>query len=416
MSNPLAIAAVTRALQTLLENEIKGSPLFKNLTPATNLVTVMPPDKARPNNNDSKLNLFLYQVNPSAHWRNNPPQGAPPLGLNLYYLLTSYGVGDDEIFGHHLLGLAMRILHDHPILKRDRFSFTDATYSQLDDSDLSEQIEHVRVSHQALSLEEISKIWSAFQSNYRLSVAYEASLVLINSERPNRVAPPLIAPSIDTRASSVVLRGLKLLRPRGATDDLLEPRITPSVRAGDTLLLEASGLASQIQLSLSGGRLEELTAQRERTINTSQITLHRLGYTFVVPDDLPVGRYTLTITLGEKVPRVEKRSLVICPVWELDTSVSPNPVYDAATKTLTLSIKSAPAVWPSQSVVFLLNSRSLPVTPPSKTTQLSVAANPVNAGETFWVRLRVDGIDSWLIDLTSDLPSFDERLQVEATP
>ena len=36
----------------------------------------------------------------------------------------------------------------------------------------------------AMSTEEISRLWTAFQTNYRLSTAYEASVVLIDSTRP----------------------------------------------------------------------------------------------------------------------------------------------------------------------------------------------------------------------------------------
>jgi hypothetical protein len=41
----------------------------------------------------------------------------------------------------------------------------------------------VRVTLQPLSLEEMSRLWSTFQTQYRLSVAYEVSVVLIDSAR-----------------------------------------------------------------------------------------------------------------------------------------------------------------------------------------------------------------------------------------
>ena len=42
----------------------------------------------------------------------------PPLALNLFYLLTAYGRDNDaqRPFSHMLLGRAMSILHDHPVL------------------------------------------------------------------------------------------------------------------------------------------------------------------------------------------------------------------------------------------------------------------------------------------------------------
>ena len=66
-------------------------------------MTTLPLDKARGNNNNNQLNLFLYQIARNAAWSNRdiPQQvkpgetGVPPLALNLYYLVTAYGRDDD---------------------------------------------------------------------------------------------------------------------------------------------------------------------------------------------------------------------------------------------------------------------------------------------------------------------------------
>src|SRR5437667_11903702 len=101
MSNALSIAAVTATLRRLLDSI--------NVTIETTLaqadITTRPPDKARDNESGNQLNLFLYQVLPNAAWRNmDIPQrtksgesAMPPLALNLYYMLTAYGNGNDDI-------------------------------------------------------------------------------------------------------------------------------------------------------------------------------------------------------------------------------------------------------------------------------------------------------------------------------
>src|SRR5262249_38283665 len=122
MSNGLAIAAVTATLQNLL---VKGITIENRLEDT--IVTIMPLDKARPaTETKNKLNLFLYHPMPRAASRNmdvaprsKPGEiSMPPLGLNLYYLLTAFGQNGDISgpFSHHLLGRAVSILHDHPIL------------------------------------------------------------------------------------------------------------------------------------------------------------------------------------------------------------------------------------------------------------------------------------------------------------
>ena len=50
----------------------------------------------------------------------------------------------------------------------------------------------IRITLQPLSIDDISKLWAGFQMQYRLSVAYEVAVVLIDSTRPTRAAPPVL--------------------------------------------------------------------------------------------------------------------------------------------------------------------------------------------------------------------------------
>src|SRR6266404_9156228 len=100
MSNALAIASVTAVLKDLLNNGL----IDHDITSAVGNVTVsaLSPDRIDTTslNQQSQLNLFLYQVTPNAGWRNVglPSRNAngdrtsnQPLALNLHYLLTAYG-------------------------------------------------------------------------------------------------------------------------------------------------------------------------------------------------------------------------------------------------------------------------------------------------------------------------------------
>lgn len=173
MSNALAIATVTSALRNLLMQVTTDLP--------DTVVTAKPPHKARSGQeHGNQLNLFLYQVAPNAAWQNNQPASqqshkSPPLALNLYYFLTAYGRDDEDILGHRLLGKAMVILHQHKVLHPQELKLA------LPGNELYQQSEQIRIAPHPLTPEELSKLWSVFQFPYGLSVAYQVSVVVINS-------------------------------------------------------------------------------------------------------------------------------------------------------------------------------------------------------------------------------------------
>ena len=53
----------------------------------------------------------------------------------------------------------------------------------LTNADLADQIEQIKIVPQVMSVEEISKIWSALQSQYRPTAVYKASVVLIETSK-----------------------------------------------------------------------------------------------------------------------------------------------------------------------------------------------------------------------------------------
>jgi len=71
---------------------------------------------------------------------------------------------------------------------------TAQSVEYLEQSDLADQVESVRLSPLSLNLEEMSKLWSVFfQTPYALSVVYQASVVLIQSEAATQAALPVRA-------------------------------------------------------------------------------------------------------------------------------------------------------------------------------------------------------------------------------
>ena len=187
MSNSLAIATVTAALQYILQTHITMDGL--------KIRAGFP--KAPVDNPTPEVSICLYRISSNPAFRNTdlPTRAAdgtqvlksPRVAIDLHYLLTCYGE-EQQLIPQQLLAAVMEILHAHPILSRQQIKQAVATQHSfiynLEQSDLADTlIEPVRLSWQDLPLEELTKMWSAFfqQIPYSLSIAYQASVVCITS-------------------------------------------------------------------------------------------------------------------------------------------------------------------------------------------------------------------------------------------
>ena len=255
----LAIGAVTKSIAELLGKKLNKPQLMGSSTPK---VTTLPPDDDRVDDNDG-VNLFLYRVSEdpfhkNMNWpgdRSNQGVRRPALCLNLYYLLTGYakksnGTAQDDVTAHQLLGNAMAVLHDHPVLNDIHDADFDADLNTQFQQELRDSFEKIKVTLLPNSMEEFSKIWTGLNKAYRLSVTYEVSLVqvapIVPASAPaaavqqigldvSPFAMPVIQslePSGGPAGSQVTLRG-KGFRVRGAStsvmiDDLAlsEPDLT----------------------------------------------------------------------------------------------------------------------------------------------------------------------------------------------
>lgn len=409
MSNALAIAAVTATLQSIVGRGVRADPELGDTT-----VSTLPLDKARVNNNTAnQINLFLYHVLPNATWTNMdlPRQvipgetGLPPLALQLYYLLTTYGRDNDvtQPFSHQLLGAAMSVLHDLPILSSQEIQA--GTSASLPRNDLAHQIERVRITLQPLSLEEVSKLWSGFQTQYRTSVAYEATVVLIESTRSPKTPVPVLTRGPDDRG---ITSQSDLLPPFPALDEAIPPKQQPSIRLGETLTLKGQHLdGSNTRIRFNNPNWSAPVEVAPNPGGTSQ------SLSVTVPNQpatWPAGFYTLAV-LVQRPGETFLRSTNELPL-SLAPSLTISPTNPAAGD-ITFTVTCSPEVRPSQRVELLLGNIPVAVNPfNSQTGSLSFKAKAVAQG-SYWVRLRVDGVDSWLVvDRSASPPSFDPSAQV----
>lgn len=193
MSNYLAIATATAGLVQVLQPAVEAD------VPGATVTTVRP-DGSGNGTPDIGVNLYLYQITPNAAFRNAdlPTRDSngdlvqrPRAALDLHYLLTFYG--DENRFEPQLvLGSVVRTMHAQPVLTREVIRAAKNANPELAKSNLEDEVELVKFSPIILSLEELSKLWSVFfQIPYTLCVAYQGSVVLIESEETPRAVLPV---------------------------------------------------------------------------------------------------------------------------------------------------------------------------------------------------------------------------------
>lgn len=205
MATALAIAGVTAILADLLQNGMVVNKVG-SLVGGDVKVSAFPPDRLAVDDQEPiQVNLFLYQVTYNSGWRNEglPARNSqgertanPPLALNLHYLLTAYGA--KYLNWEILLGYAMQVLHDTPILSRDAIRTALAPSpipagfpADLKTCELADQVEQIKIIPEVMNLEETSKIWTAMGAHYRPTAAYQVTVVLIESKRSMKAALPV---------------------------------------------------------------------------------------------------------------------------------------------------------------------------------------------------------------------------------
>jgi hypothetical protein len=424
MSNALAIAAVTTTLRHLLQQrfDTDGS---SNVT-----VTTKPPDKARDNSNGNQVNLFLYQTQINAAWRNMdiPTQvkpgetGQSPLALNLYYLLTAYAQNDDfpEPTSHRLLGQAMSVFHDHTILSSEDIK---AALTNLGEYDLYDQVERVRVTSQPLSMDELSKLWTTFQTQYRISAAYEVAVVLIESTRPTKVPLPVLARGVGDQG---VASQASLIPPYPALTAMNftaieEARLKlpayqasllqkPAASLGDSLTLTGYNLDGAVSVLFSHQQLDVpnpiAIAPSDQTPTELKLTLPGL------PTQWPAGFYTATAVVNQMGQERTSNglSLPLAPAIEAIAFKERDQTDPNKPNNVIVTVTCTPQVFVGQRVSLVLNTqnpalatiidRELPArNHPDQTSTLDFELGDIPVG-TYQVRprLRVDGVDSLIVN------------------
>ena len=196
MSDYRVLQDISLYLRRLLFESLSGNDSVASEFASENSISLDSPpriaDNSAPNADQARLSLYLYQVTPSAHLNNHPmiPAGPgrqqyPPLSLNLYYLLTPISQAPEDNLV--ILGRCLQVLAANSII---RANFLDSW--------LRPEPPEVRVTINPVSLEELTRVWNAFNETYRLSVCYLVQVVSIDSARTPQDEQPVVERLLDT--------------------------------------------------------------------------------------------------------------------------------------------------------------------------------------------------------------------------
>jgi hypothetical protein len=420
VSSALAIAGVTAVLKDLLNGGMIDHDIV-NIMGQNVVVSALAPDSIELVNEPTRrLNLFLHQATPNAAWRNvgYPSRnsageriGNPPLALDLHYLLTAYGTLDLE--AEVLLGYAMQVLHETPVLARAAIrkalgpaspvpvaGLLPAIYQTLQASDLADQIEQIKITPAVMNTEELSKLWAAFQAHYRPTAPYQVTVVLIESRKAARSPLPVLKRHVEARASMVPpfpeIESIKLLNSQIAAqlDELIELHGHDLDGSGHTLLL------TNPRLNIDT-RVDPAAAS-----DASMATFTLPNSTTDFPDGFPAGTYAATLQLvhgSDPMPRLTNQlPLSIAPRITAPLPTSVNLVNG----TLTLNPACEPGLRPDQRVSMILGGHEVLAEPINAVTKKPKFVFKNFSPGKYWVRLRVDGVDSRLIDYHANPPAF----------
>ena len=184
MADYTAIYSVGNSLAQYLGNSFP--PELKRQHPSVKFQLVASSQIAEEDqtNLDQVVTIFLHRITINENFRaatqiQDEPKKRPVLFLDLHYLITYWGT--DPQAEQTVLGWTMLQLQSTPILDN----------SILTPSNIWDPAETVQLVPADLSLEDILRIWDALGPKYRLSVAYIARVVRIDTGITP--GPPVVA-------------------------------------------------------------------------------------------------------------------------------------------------------------------------------------------------------------------------------
>jgi Pvc16 N-terminal domain/IPT/TIG domain len=409
MSDYLAVAGVSAVLRTLLTSALPNdgpatilgtSPGISSTSP--DLIVTGPGEQPR-------LNIFMYYASFNAALRNLglPAANAqglqvsnPPLALNLHYLVSAYGGNqfDPEI----LLAWAMQVFHETPVVPRqviqDALTGLGTATPEgtlIGASTLADQIEHIKITPETLTTEEIYRLWAAFQTHYRPTTSYRVSVVVIQRTRTFKSNLPV--------------------QQRTVTAAPLQPPVIDQVSPA---MITAGGTLTITGRNFLGDSAADTLVSFDSEPGVAPSTLQGNCVRVVLPATLQAGVRSLRVVRNIVYPAAPAphTGFASSPArfQLIPTITNAPPITVAHGSNLTLQV--SPSVGQTQRATLYIGDNALPlearaVTAPATSPTLDFAIPANFRTGTFPLRLEIDGASSALtLDTTPGSPTQGQLL------
>ena len=263
----------------------------------------------------------------------------------------------------------------------------------------------MRITLQPLPLEELSKLWTAFQTPYRTSAAYQVSVVLIESTRPAKTPLPVLERG---KGDTGVASQADVDSPFPALLDVVLPPGQQSARLGELVTLQGLHLdGDAVTVSLSNPRLDAPLKNPGAVTVTAWSATEIVIRLEILPALWVAGLYTVAVSVktGDDVRTTNELPLAVAPSIATPLPLV-NVVRAPVTFDATIALQVSPDVRPGQRAALLIGNREVAAEAhAAQTASLTFVVKNAPDG-THFLRLRIDGVDSLLV-LPGPPPSFD---------
>lgn len=192
-----SIRATSRSLADYLQSQFELDPDLSGQFHAPGTMHVYLNSPAEMTGSRTGLSVWLYRVVRDNLTLNRPPRRVttdliqpPPLPLRLHYLLSPIaGAGQDDSpeTEQVILGKALQAFNDHPTL--DGTDLTD---------DFAGTDTRITTRLEALTIDQLARVWDALNTSYRTSVSVEVTVVELSVDTTLQSGPPVRIPVLNS--------------------------------------------------------------------------------------------------------------------------------------------------------------------------------------------------------------------------
>jgi hypothetical protein len=273
-------------------------------------------------------------------------------------------------------------------------------------------------------MDDMSKLWTAFQASYRTTVAYDVSLVLIERDLPARASLPVLSRGglrdpVTGRDPGVRVRP-DLLSSVPTMTSALPGNGPPVMQLGSTVEIRGfaldggvPGVEVTVRFTEPGTGVVLAMAPRAPAAPTRLVVQlpaaaavapgNPVAGTVNDPASWRIGPYVIDVLV-----RQPDRREVVSNALPLALAPASTPNAVAAPPNVEITMTCSPPIRPGQTLAILAG-QAMQVLP-SPTVAVSEATavfSGLTSGAELPVRLRIDGVDSPVIDLTTVPPSLE---------